>query len=522
MLTDMAHLGISLKPPRGLFKKANAQKSLQTSHLDVQPAKAAKTRLAVCITKVTVGITNLVAGYQTAVAVSAEDCLESQLPGASQTLMCSQCLTLSELTGEAQPSTLTGSMQLHQLSVLHQEAQTAAACDTSQAPAHHHEVEILHASHLSIQVDTLSPRSAPGRNTGRSAYFNGTSADVDPNSTPAGSEGGLDSAPVLAATVALNSWRTIFHADAVIALCKAAADCAAVAHRVTEQLQLPGHLPAAVTEASAQPEEALAAASAEADQASVSRKLTKLQKLPTVLLTLQLKRWSTNVVIADHVVWGVTLPEAECKLDTRILVAVQLQHLPAQQQQQQQQQEAVPGSLQPHSSSLSQHVLEHGETAPPNLSEAQHSGPAQAGGDDGSAAEQSAALGGKKESDSMWALVAAAEKPRLIIRQICLSLNRKPLLQCEELEAAVDLWPAFDSFSFLSAQQGQGLTTRPSGSPRRQASLGDPFVTLVQHVLPLHTGVQVNSNLGMHLDVRRRSVQLTDTCLHVFNSLSQG
>ena len=313
VLADVATLGATLVPPKSLFKKAKPQTNPASAELPAQQPTSAKIRRAVQITKVTVSITSLVAGYQTAM-----------------TMMCSQCVSLSELSVEAHPSALTGSVQLHQLFILHQETHpaedTQKVISQSSAQQHSHELEILHATHLSAQV--VSKQTATSALEPTIASQDGNAAHVGPLSSLAEQNGRLADAPTLAATVTLTSWHTFFHADAVIALCKAASDYALVAQSLTQQSSY-GQSENTAHVAAVRDDEAVKAA-AEPAQASVSKQLSKLQNLPTVLLKVQLKRWVTKACIADHIRWGVTIPEAECKLDSRTMVAVQQQHLQAQ------------------------------------------------------------------------------------------------------------------------------------------------------------------------------------------------
>jgi len=435
MLIDLASLGVSLAPPKGILKKSKGP-GLSTSDPISSPtapltSKSKKSKLNVQLTKVAVGISNVVVGYQTHLEVARADRPENE--EAPLTLTCTECITLQELTAEAFPSAFKGSVQANNLAVLHQETRNVSHPDDSlsgpEQSAPRHEVEILHAEHLTLAVDTAS-QTPPTALLGTHTQQGSNSANL-PNLGRSGrpDEQGLAVLPSLAATILLSGWQTVFHADAVIGLCKAAADFACVARQTgtswqsteTESVHTAsstGQMP--MTNPTQSPvAKAAAKAAAQDTEASVTRQLSKLHRLPVVMLTVQVSKWKTDAVIADHIVWGVILSEAQCKLDSRTLVAIQLQHLQSQLTHQQQQQ-------------LSR--------------------------------------GAEPSNSSLQDSAAVAESPSLIVRQVGVSLNRRPMLHCGEIEGSLDLWPA----------QGRGSAARHNlpGSPRRQASLGEPAIAL--------------------------------------------
>lgn len=458
MLVDLASLGMSLAPPRGLFKKSKGPLS---THLDPSSTPSApppskhrqsKPKLAVQLTKMTVAVSNVVVGYQTAVKVGTEDRPEEDDRDGPLTLICTECITLQELTGEALPTAFRGSVQINNLAVLHQETPDAPSSLTDpsgqRGSAPHHEVEILHAGHVSLQVQTASQ----GSRTASLGVHTQQGPDLATVHSLGGSTGPDELAvvssalPNLAAMISLSGWQSTFHADAVIALCKASADFASVASQTAAKLRSAkaesAHAPALSMQTPlTQPMEAsgmAATASMQDAQGSVARQLSSLQRLPVVTLTVQVIDWKTDVVIADYIVWGVTIPEARCKLDSRTLIVVQQQHLHAQLTQEHNQGQDLGNSNQgPHDNSP-------GAPAP-------GSPRGQLSGSRSPAANHS----------SLQNLVALAESPSLILRQVGMSLNQKPMLQCGEVEAALDLWPG----------QSRGAGAGPH-SPRRQASLG--------------------------------------------------
>ncbi|KAL0027199.1 hypothetical protein WJX77_002651 [Trebouxia sp. C0004] len=411
MLIDLASLGVSLAPPKGILRKSKGPGLSITDPISSPTApltsKSKKSKLNVQLTKVAVGISNMVVGYQTVLEVARADRPEDE--EAPLTLTCTECITLQELTAEAFPSGFKGSVQANNLAVLHQETPNVSPLEDSpygpkQSPPHH-EVEVLHAKHLTLAFDTASqtpPTALLGMQTQQGSV--------------------LECLPNLAATLLLAGWHTVFHADAVIGLCKAAADFACVTRQTATSLQpteteavhtssSTGQMP--MTNPTQSPvAEAAATAPAQDTEASVTRQLTKLHRLPAVVLTVQVSKWTTDAVIADHIVWGINLSEAQCKLDSRTLVAIQLQHLQPQLTHQQQQQ-------------LSR--------------------------------------GAEASTSSLQDSAAVSESPSLSVRHIEVSLNRKPLLHCGEVEASLDLWPAC----------GRDSAARHNlpGSPRRQASL---------------------------------------------------
>lgn len=437
MLTDLASLSVSLVPPKGFLKKGKGPGQSISDPISTPTApltsKSKKPKLNVQLTKVAVAISNVVVGYQTLVEVARADRLEDE--EALLILTCTECITLQELTAEAFPSAFKGSVQANNLAVLHQEARSGSASDDSPSgpkqSAPHHEVEILHAEHLTLAVDPTSqtPLTVPLGMPTQQSYGLTNLPSLGMSGRPDEQGLAVPVLPNLAATILLSGWHTVFHADAVIGLCKAAAEFACVARQTATSLQSTdtesvhaasstGQTP--MTNPTQSPvAEAPATAPAQDSEASVTRQLSKLHRLPVVMLTVQVSKWKTDAVIADHIVWGIDLAEAQCKLDSRTLVAIQLQHLQSQLAHQQQQ----PST----------------QGADPTTSSLQ-----------GSAAE--------------------AESPSLTVRHIGVSLNRKPLLHCGEIEGSLDLWPA----------RGSDSATRHNlpGSPRRQASLGAPAATL--------------------------------------------
>ena len=435
MLIDLTSLGMNLVPPKGFLKKTKGPGQSISDPISSPTApltpKSKKPKLNVQLTKVAVGISNVVVGYQTLVEVAKADCPEDE--EAPLTLTCTECVTLQELTAEAFPSALKGSVQANNLAVLHQETRSVSASDDSPSgpkqSAPRHEVEILHAEHLTLAVEPASqtpPTALLGVQTQQ-----GSGLENLPNlgRSDKPHEQGLNVPvlPNLAATILLSGWHTVSHADAVIGLCKAAADFAYVICQTATRLQSAetehtalstGQMP--VTNPTQSPvAEAAATAPAQDTEASVTRQLSKLHRLPVVMLTVQVSRWKTDAVIADHIVWGIHLSEAQCKLDSRTLVAIQLQQLQSQLTHQQQ----------------------------PQLSQ-----------------------GADPSNSSLQDSAAEAVSPSLTVRHISVSLNRKPLLHCGEIEGSLDLWPAWGSDS--AARQNL------PGSPRRQASPGEPAATL--------------------------------------------
>ena len=447
MLLDLASLGLSVMPPKGSLNKVPKAKAAGMADSQASAAapthRQAKSKLAVRVTKLTVGITNVVVGYQTAVEVPLGD----QPEGGPRTLMCTHCITLQEVAGQAFPTALRGDFQVNNLTVAYQEAPSSyATMPSGQEAVPHHEVQILHATHFSLQAAPASQGHIP-----RTASL-GSPAEQGPNLASLGGSGStekqtlsLSGVPSMAATVSLTAWHSVFHADAVIAVCKAAADFSSVARCAATRLQAAALQPEEASSSMAefpltQPSEAEAAvAPAEGSQAAVIKQLSKLQRLPVVMLTVQIKKWKTDVVVADHIAWGVSLPEAECKLDSRTFVAVQQQHLQAQISHNQQHQyghEAVPSSP------------THGAAT---------SSPSQA----------------VTARSTITEAVPAAEQPRLIVRQMRLTLNSKSLLVCGEIEASLHMCPKPDKRAEM-----QSPFMLP-GSPRRQASLGEPVVCAV-------------------------------------------
>ncbi|KAL0047867.1 hypothetical protein WJX82_001975 [Trebouxia sp. C0006] len=117
MLIDLASLGVSLAPPKGILKKGKGPGQSMSDPISTPTAsltpKSKKPKLNVQLTKVAVGISNVVVGYQTLVEVARADRPEDE--EAPLTLTCTECITLQELTVEAFPSAFKGSVQANNL-----------------------------------------------------------------------------------------------------------------------------------------------------------------------------------------------------------------------------------------------------------------------------------------------------------------------------------------------------------------------------------------------------------------------
>lgn len=449
MLLDLASLSPSLLPPKGLFVHPKS-KTAETANLagrqqhSMDPrGRAGKTKLSLQITRVTVGVTSMVVGYQTAVEVAAADRQEGE--GSALTLICTHCMTLQELTAEAYPLSYRGSLQMHNLAVTHQETQADNTPDmpSSGQSAHvQHQVDILHAAHLSMQAEALTEHATalPASNS-NAADSSASVSQVD--------QGPHQLKPArVAVKVALNGWRTSFHADAVISLCKAAADVSSVVRQTVSSLQ-PINLESIEVNSTAAAVPAVDAAEAAAapakgdDTSRVMARLSKLHKLPAVRLTVEVTRWQTDITVAEHIVWGTRVAEVQLKLDSRTLLALQQQQLQAQPTQLPQQTQAL--------SAATTHRAQLGDST-------------QA---EGQSQQRSAA--GMPEVLSVKELLAASDRPSLVARLICLTLNRKALLQCGEIDGSMNLCPRRDNQPGMSRAFSSSACL---GSPRRQASLG--------------------------------------------------
>ena len=449
MLLDLASLGLRLMPPKGLFpSKAPKQAPSHSQAISAPNGGRSKRKPAVKVTRVTVGVSKLVLGYQTAVEVTASEHAE----GGALTLFCTECITLQELAGEAVPHAFKGSLQLNNLTVSHKETRVLSL-PASPSAAPHHALDILCAAHFSVQADPACQVQGTTMPSHTEHSPNLASTRKSAVSSPPDGQG-LSSLPCIAVTTAMTGWHSVFHADAAIALCKTAVDFTSVARQTAIQLHpkstgpsgLESH--AQLTEAVAPVEAAAPAAKAPAAAAAkapddhrhalVMTQLTQLQKLPSFLFTLQVTNWRTDVVVAHHIVWGLALQEVQCRVDSGTLVAVQQQHLHSQLT-----------STQPQHQNSSSESSSHIEDP---LAGINSQGPS------GNSAPGAVASSSPK----------AAEGPRLILRQVAVSLNSKALLEVGELEASLDLWPGVEK----QAGVGQSSASQ-SNSPRRQASLGE-------------------------------------------------
>ena len=486
MLTDLAQLGLSLLPPKGLLKKHRPPElpppnptGSQLSNVAFTDGKA-KPKLAVQVTKLNVAITNVVVGYQTAVQVAAADCLQEQ--DSALTLSVTQCVTLQELVAEAYPLTYTGAVQMSNLTVSYQEANGNAGHEASQAgqPRHlHHEVDILRAGQLTVQVSPATEDAAaasakhsglPQGNMSSSGGCSLSQEDQKPSNRQA---------PSLAATVAMAAWYTAFHADAVVGACKAASDLVSVARQAADSLTTvnsesvdinskPATIPV-VNSGQGQVAPAAAASHAADGPASVIRtKLSKLQKLPCVQLTVKLDTWQTNIFIADHILWGVRVADAQLKLDSRTVVAVQQHHLQTQLSQLIHASEDSGQAAQWSEPASSAEVT---ETQQPDKQSAQLQ-PQQPDRrqqhDPQSHDPQQEPEQDPEQMQTSKDAVESSQRPSMVARMIALTLNKKALLQCGEIEASLILNPMPEAQRMARALG----STASLGSLKRQASLG--------------------------------------------------
>ena len=457
MLLDLASISLGLLPPQGLFKKPHARTASADSSVrqkqgaDDLSGRPAKAKLALQVTRVTVGVTSMVVGYQTAVQVAAADRRHEE--DSVLMLTCTQCVTLQELTAEVHPLSYRGNLQMNNLAVTHQETQTSStpAGPSSGTSAHlHHEIDMLRAAHLSVQTEAL-PVS---HNTAADNPASGGQTDQGSESL---------GPPRLAVKISLNGWRTGFHSDAVIGVCKAAGDVSSVVRQTAASLNT---ISLELVEVNSQSAKVPVAGSSEAHGAAtppvkvdegsrIMTKLSRLQKLPAVRLIVEIARWQTDIVVADHIVWGVRLAEVQLKVDSRTLLALQQQQLQAQLSQLSQQPRAQTAG--------EAHEAELADSFQPPEQRQQHS---------------KGVNRGVKSADSMKELLAASERPSLVARVICLTLNRKALLQCGEIDGSLNLCPKRENQHSMSRAFSSSTSL---GSPRRQASLGKTAFTHIGH-----------------------------------------
>ena len=445
MLLDLASMSLSLLPPKGLFMKRNTETAANANlpAIDQQSTnsrgRATKPKVALQVSRVTVEITSMVVGYQTAVEVAAADRQQEQ--DGALTLNCTQCMTLQELTAEVYPLSYRGSLQMNDLAVTYQETQGSSPpgmLSSGQSGHLQHEIDILRASHLNVQTEALTEHAntMPASHS-IAADHSASVGKVDHASEQLGP-------PRLALKVALNTWRTCFHADAVIGLCKAARDVFCVMRQTVARLQTISLDTVEVNSKTAKVPavDSAEAATAPGDTSCIMAKPSKLQKLPPVRLTVAITRWQTDIMVADHIVWGARVAEVQLKLDSRILLALQQQRLQAQLTQ-------LPQPSQVHSLEQA-HQPELAKSTQPVEQKQQHSR-------------------GMMEAHTVKELLAASERPCMVARAICLTLNKKALLQCSEVDGSLNLCPRLENDPSISRAFS---SSAPLGSPRRQDSLG--------------------------------------------------
>lgn len=437
MLLDIASMSLSLLPPPGLFNKRRTMTSLPVGQLqNSEPqAYAAKTKPALQVTKLTVAITSMVVGYQTTVKVAAAD--RQREEDGALTLSSTHCVTLQEFTAEAYPASHRGALQMSNLAVTHQEARASGHM--------HHDMDILRASHFSVRVQPVAEhaQAVPMQSSVSHASAPDSSLfdQLDRDAQKLGP-------PRLAVKVTLAGWRTGFHADSVIGLCKAAGDVSSVVQETAAGLHTSRpesdimHSRSAKVLTIDSPESATAPSTGDAAARSRAR-LSKLLKLPAVRVTIEIERWQTDIIVAEHIAWGVRVAEVQLKLDSRTLLALQQQQLQAQLAQ-------LPHQNQAHSAELAHTAGVPDSTHPEEQSQQHSQGMSQR------------TQGGQEPLDS-------SERPSVVARVICLTLNKRALLQCGEIDASLNMWPGQKKRPSMSKAFGSSASL---GSPRRQASLG--------------------------------------------------
>lgn len=490
MLLDLASLSLTLLPPPGLFNKRSTTASSPMRQLQNPEPRphAAKATPALQVTKLTVAITSMVVGYQTTVEVAAAD--RQRVEDGALALTCTHCVTLQELTAEAYPASLRGALQMSNLAVTHQDAVVSRA----RASGHmHHDMDILRASHFSVSAQPVAEHAQAAPMQVSVAYAgapdSSSSDQLDQDAQKLGP-------PRLAVKVTLAGWRTGFHADSVIGLCKAAGDVSSVVRETAAGLHPSRPESDIIHSRSAEvptfdaPESVTVPSTGDA-AAQIRIRLSKLHKLPAVRLTIEIERWQTDIVVAEHIAWGVKIAEVQLKLDSRTILALQQQQLQAQLAQLPQQSQAHPAEL--------AHTAGVPDSTQPEEQSQQHS------------------RGMRQQAQGGQEHLGSSERPSAIARVICLTLNRKALLQCGEIDASLNMWPGQEKRSSMSKKFSSSASL---GSPRRQASLGKTKPPSPPRPPPTHIVCFGSASHGMLLILHtspsmsgKTTVECSDFCL---------
>lgn len=442
LLHDTLQLVMHAQPPNSLFSRVAKDKHPPDVVRSVSPAGTSasqKPSLKLQLTEISLGMSNTNVVYQTTVTVPDLD-----RPGSGAlTLVWTERFAVQDVTAEAYPQDMRASLQVEGLALSHQELpQDTRTAQNNTAPQ---TVQVLYSEQCSLQVG----RSADVQTLHQSA--NGPysfTAPTDDASSAASSASACASPAAMTAAVQLVGTCLVFHADAVLALCKAAGDVSGVmqqAKAMQQQVQLgivPGQrLTASLPDSFTNQQQPDILPELKSDSKA---KAPKLRSFPRVHVHVHVTRMQADFIVAEHITWGLSLPSVNCHLDSRALVALlQQQQFRMQQGQQTHIAHSELSSESRQGAQLTQ------PTEPVQASGFQPVLPDQASGvlaqqpdqASGSAeqpnqAEQLTSLRPNKANAML------AERPRLLLNEGAVTLNGKLLLFCGVLDASLDLFPS--------------------------------------------------------------------------------
>lgn len=423
VLQDMVLLAMHAQPPTALFSRRALGKQ-SPAILQHAPAAAVgskqKTGRQLQVTEASLGISAVSIVYQTTVTVPAEDRPEA----GALTLACTERFSVQGITAEVYPLDMQASVQIEGLAVSHQEApETIGGNSTGNAAGQ--TVQIVSAAQWTLQAGKTADMQAAQR-TPRGSYVFIQGAKS--TSSAASSTSACASPPAITTAVHLQGTHAVFHADAVLAMCKAAGDVSHILQQAKATHEQPGMASDGTSSVSPTP-----AFGHEAQfnmqpdtRPSPKTKTAKPKTMPRIKVNLQVSELQVDFIVAEHITWGLNLPNVSCHIDSKTVVAL------LQKQQ-----------LRPKQSPATQFypAIQTGpETQMGQLPE-----PNQASGysteEPDKASGPTMSEGGLLDLRPNKASGQSAERPRLQLKDAAVTLNSKLLLLCGVLDASLDFFP---------------------------------------------------------------------------------
>ena len=424
VLRDMVLLAMHAQPPTALFsRRALGKQSPATPQQALAAAVESKQKTArkLQLTEASLGISAVSIAYQTTVTVPAEDRPES----GALTLACTERFSVQGITAEVYPLNMRASVQIEGLAVSHREAPEATG-GNSVDNALGQSVQIISAAQWSLQAGKTADMQAAQR-TPRGSYI--FLQGSEPMSPAASSTSACASPPAVTTAVHLQGTHAVFHADAVLAMCKAAGDVVHVLQQAKATCERPGMASNGTSSVSPTPafgREAQFNMQPET-RPSPKTKTAKPKTMPKIKVHLQVVNLQVDFIVAEHITWGLSLPNVSCHLDSKTLAALlQKQQLRPKQGPATQLYPAIQTGPETQMVQLPEPDRASGySTEEPNKA----SGPTMS-------------EGGLLDLRPNKASGQSAERPRLQLKDAAVTLNSKLLLLCGVLDASLDFFPA--------------------------------------------------------------------------------